>query len=269
MIILGCTQGNDQENNSNDVFSTQFETDNLELTDSHRQESEGQERLPVCQFDSLRFNTSMGKGVAEIHYKMPETVYFNSSDLSDSVGKLFLDKHQLYIQFQTDTFPIDWFLYPTEYRDGSVISLQSRKNAIQLKAKGLPDGLECWIEHKQSVNGRHIIQFIDWRTYLSRQTLWITEDQLRKNPIRSSPNDKADTINFDFKYPVFELHDYENPWLLLSTLTYKSNGSKGSSDTMSEPIGWYKWYCRDTVQLFLPSFYDLEYFYSPQYNSEE
>ena len=269
LILLGCTQVKKEKGNSNDITRTQFESDNLENTNPNKQESDCSEQLTDCEFDSLRFMASMGKGVAEIHYKMSETVYFNSSELSDSLGKLFLNKGQLQLQFNKDTFPINWFLYPTEYRDGSVISLRTRKNAIQLKVEGLPDSLECWIEKKQRANGRPINQFIDWRTYLSHQTLWITEDQLRSNPFRTSPNDTADTIIFDFKYPVFELRDYENPWLLLSTLTYKSNGSKGSSDKMSEPIGWYKWYCADTVQLFIPSYYDLEYFYSPQYYSEE
>lgn len=266
---MGCAQSKEQENNSDDVFTTQIEPDSLKLTAPHMLESAGNEQLPDCAFDSLRFMASMGKGVAEIHHNMAETAYYNGADLTDSLGKLFLDNRLLYIQFQKDTFPIDWFLYPTEYRAGSVISLHNQNNALQLKVKGLPDSLACWIEKKQIDEGRHMIQFVDWSTYLSRQTLWITEAQLRKNPIRSLPNNMADTITFDFTYPVFKLHEYKNPWLLLSTLTYKSTGRKGSSDTMSAPIGWYKWYCNDTVQLFIPSFYDLEYFYSPGYKAEE
>lgn len=263
----GCTTHNAQENNSNDVSTNQFETDTLELTDTNKQVFPSRGQLPVCEFDSLSFVASMGKGVAEIHYTMLETTYYNSPHLSDSIGKLFQDKRQLYLQFNKDTLPIDWFLYPTEYREGSIIVLQTQKNAIQLKVNGLPDSLECWIEIKQSAKGKPFTQIVDWKTYLSHQTLWISKAQLSSNPMKLSPSDTADTVNFDYTYPIFQMHAYKTPWLLLSTLRYKSNGY--DADTMSEPLGWYKWYCDDTLQLGIPSFYDLEYFYSPTYEPEK
>lgn len=247
--------------NSENLKTESRKADSLEINEILKQNTRENPDSIFCQFDSLNFQDKLGKGLAEIHFQITEIPLHSSAIKTDSIGKLIQVKHSIWLILKKDTILVPWFLSPNEYRNGFVLVDKIQNQRVLLKVKGLQKGQECWIGTNQIIKGRKGVTYFDWATFISNQTLWITDQNLKKNPIRSKPNDSSKTVNLDFKYPIFHTHEYKHPWIQVSTLLYKSDLSKGSSDTLSEPIGWYKWYCEDTIQVYFPTFYDFETFY--------
>lgn len=203
----------------------------------------------------------MGIGVASISFKVENIPVFSAANRNDSRGFLHLKWHALTLHLGNDSINVKWFFHPTEYRNGSVIALESKGDFIRIKINAI--GKEFWIESPMPKCFQLHTQFIPWTTYLNYNTLWITKSVLQQNPIRETPNDTADTIGFEYKYSIFQIHEIKHPWILVSTLLEKSDMEK-TSDVMSPPLGWIKWYCKDTMQIRFPDTYELEAFYLDQ-----